>query len=116
MKKLSSIATLPATGTAVKGGRRAGPARRWTILTNHGSVLLHLAQRPDDTIRSIAAALGLTERTTAAIIADLRQAGYIQVQRRGRHNHYIVNSHMPLRRPAHSKLSVGNLIETLAVL
>ena len=67
-------------------------------------------------MRSIAAALGLTERTTAAVIADLRAAGYINVQRRGRHNHYSVNGDMPLRRPAHAQLNVHDLLGTLATL
>ncbi len=94
----------------------AQPERRWTFLTNHGTVLLHIADHQDDTMRSIAAALGLTERTTAAVIADLRAAGYIKVQRRGRHNHYSVDGDMPLRRQAHSQFNVRDLLGVLATL
>jgi DNA-binding transcriptional ArsR family regulator len=90
------------------------PERRWTFLTNHGTVLLHIAGHPDDTMRSIAAALGLTERTTAAVIADLRAAGYLTVQRRGRHNHYTVNGGLPLRRQAHAQINVRDLLGVLA--
>ena len=104
-------------------GRRAthattspGDNGRWTFLTNHGSVLTHIAGHHDDTLREIAARIGLTERTTASIVADLRQAGYIKVTRRGRHNHYRVNTRKRLRRPAHSKARVGALIDTLTVL
>lgn len=94
----------------------AQPERRWTFLTNHGTVLLYIADHQDDTMRSIAAALGLTERTTAAVIADLRAAGYIKVQRRGRHNHYSINGDMPLRRQAHRQLYVRDLLGMLATL
>lgn len=86
---------------------------QWTFLTNHAAVLLHLAGHPDDTMRSVAPALGLSERTTAAVIADLRAAGYITVRRRGRHNHYNVKARKPLRRRAHTGATVGNLLSAL---
>jgi hypothetical protein len=79
-------------------------------------MLLHIAGHPDDTMHSIGHALGLTERTTAAVIADLRAAGYLKVQRRGRHNHYTVNADMPLRRQAHAQLNVSDLLGVLSAL
>jgi len=109
-------------GAGIKGGRAARAAKapgensRWTFLTNHGSVLTHIAGHPDDTLREIAVRIGLTERTTASIVADLRQDGYIKVTRRGRHNHYRVNTSKRLRRPVHSKARVGALIDTLRVI
>ncbi len=98
---------------AVRRRTKIQPDRHWTFLTNHATVLLHIAGHSDDTMRSIAAALGLTERTTATAIAELRVAGYINVQRRGRHNHYTVNGKLPLRRPAHTLLHVHDLLATL---
>ena len=109
-------------GTGDKARRATNPAKspaingRWTFLTGHASVLLHIAGRADDTLREIAAWIGLTERTTASIVADLRQAGYITVTRRGRQSHYRVNTNKHLRRPAHSKAKVGDLIDALRVL
>jgi len=109
-------------GTHGKASRAADTAKtpsdngRWTFLTGHASVLLHIAGRADDTLREIAARIGLTERTTASIVADLRQAGYIKVTRRGRQSHYRVNTNKHLRRPAHSKAKVGDLIDALRVL
>ncbi len=64
-------------------------------------------------MRSVAVALGLTERTTAAVIADLRAEAYVRVRRRGRHNHYGVNQRKPLRRSAHSGVTVGDLLSAL---
>lgn len=94
----------------------AGGEARWTFLTNHAAVLLHIAAHPDDTLREIAVRLGLTERTTAAVVADLRTSGYIQVTRRGRHNHYRVNTNKRLRRAAHRNTKVGSLISALSAL
>ena len=96
-----------------KSAPELGGESRWTFLTNHAAVLLHLAGHPDDTMRSVAISLGLTERTTAAVIADLRAAGYITVRRRGRHNHYNIKARMPLRRQAHTGSTVGNLLSAL---
>lgn len=87
--------------------------RNWTILANHGEVLLHLAEHPTDTIRAIGVAVGLQDRTVAAIIAELREASYLVVKRNGRRNQYEVVESMPLRR--HNQcgptMDVGDLIE-----
>jgi predicted transcriptional regulator len=101
---------------AAQAARSPGDNRGWTFLTGHASVLLHIAGHTDDTLREIAVRIGLTERTTASIVADLREAGYIKVTRRGRHNHYRVNTSKRLRRPVHSKAKVGDLIDALTVL
>lgn len=85
----------------------------WTFLTNHGAVLLHVSDHPDDTIVQIASVLGLRERAVAAIVADLRYRGYISVERIGRHNHYTVHEDQPLRRRAHAPLTVGALLSGL---
>jgi DNA-binding transcriptional ArsR family regulator len=89
---------------------------RWTFLTNHAAVLLHVARHADDTISEIAANLELTERTTAYVLSDLRTAGYIEVRRIGRHNHYKVRSGKPLRRGAHRRLHVSDLLQALSQL
>lgn len=111
-----------ASGPAPKAGApRSGRAdetrrERWTFLTNHAAVLLHISNHPDDTVSSIADALALTERTTAYVLADLRAAGYIDVRRAGRHNHYLVRTSKPLRRRAHRRAHVSDLLEALAKL
>lgn len=89
---------------------------RWTFLTNHGAILLYIADHADDTMHSVAHSLGLTERTTAAVIAELRATGYVSVERRGRNNHYSVNEGMPLRRGPHARFSVRALLGALSVL
>jgi len=101
--------------------KRSGPTarteevrrRRWTFLTNHATVLLHVARHPDDTISLIAVALDLTERTTAYVLSDLRAGGYIEVRKVGRHNRYKVRAAKPLRRSAHKRAHVRDLIDAL---
>lgn len=89
---------------------------RWTFLTNHGTILLYIADHADDTMHSVAHALGLTERTTASVIAELRVTGYLSVERRGRNNHYSVNEAMPLRRGQHAQFNVRTLLDALSML
>ena len=100
-----------ARGESTRLGRAA--RSRWAFLTNHGAVLVYLAVRPNETMRSIAAALGLTERTMATVISELHAEGYISVQRRGRRNHYTVNLDMPLRRSVFTGLTLGAFVSAL---
>ena len=43
----------------------------WHFITNHGTVLLLIAQRHQITAREIAATLGMTERPIRRIITEL---------------------------------------------
>lgn len=85
--------------------------RHWTLLTNHGRLLLLIAQQPDIRIRDLADAAGVTERTAQGIVTDLEHAGYISKQRSGRRNVYTVNRGQPFRHQAESGHSVGELID-----
>ena len=85
--------------------------RHWTLLTNHGRILLMIAQDPDLRIRDLAQSAGVTERTAQSIIADLELAGYLTKKREGRRNVYSVNPKRPFRHPAESNHKVGELID-----
>lgn len=85
--------------------------RHWTLLTNHGRILLLIAQGPDVRIRDLAAAAGVTERTAQTIVTDLEHAGYITKERSGRRNVYTVNRKQPFRHQAESGHNVGELID-----
>ncbi|MFF5522562.1 ArsR family transcriptional regulator [Streptomyces coeruleorubidus] len=86
------------------------PARRWTFLTNHATVLRAIAQEPDARLSDIAAVCRITERGVQAITIDLEQAGYLQRRRAGRRNQYILNLDQPLRHPAETGLHVRALV------
>jgi DNA-binding Lrp family transcriptional regulator len=82
----------------------------WHFITNHGAVLLLIAQRRQITAREIAEVLGLTERPVRRIIAELVAAGYLQKTRVGRVNLYEVPLDLPLRQPVHREVAVGDLL------
>lgn len=84
---------------------------QWTFLSNHGHVLVHIARDPEARIADIAQTVGITERATQGIIADLVQAGYVQVRRIGRRNTYRVNRDGHFRHPAESQQSIDALLD-----
>ena len=64
-------------------------------------------------LRDIARTVGITKRTTAQIVNDLVDAGYLTKFRNGRRNHYEVHEELPLRHPRHRHHTVGELIRFL---
>jgi len=86
-------------------------AEQWTLLTNHGRVLLIIASDPDVRLRDVASSVGITERSVQMIVADLEGAGYISRERRGRRNHYAVNSGKHFRHPHEAGHRVGELLD-----
>lgn len=86
----------------------------WTFLSNHGHVLVYLAKNPDARVRDIAAAVGITERSTHGIIADLEASGYVGVKRVGRRNTYRINSARKFRHPEESDQSIAPLLKIFA--
>lgn len=90
------------------GGGRRPP---WTILTNHGHVLLAVAAEPHILIEEIALRVGITRRATLSILKDLEEAGYVQRMREGRRTRYRVDGNRPFRHPAESDHDVGALLE-----
>ncbi|MGN6377616.1 MAG: helix-turn-helix transcriptional regulator [Gaiellales bacterium] len=72
---------------------------RWTFITNHGAVLLELAEHPADRLSDIADRVGISRRAVQMIITDLVDAGYVDRTRVGRRNRYSVDPSRPLRHP-----------------
>lgn len=93
----------------------AGAGRRdaWTLLTSHGHVLVEIARDPQARIKDISAAADITERATAAIIADLEAAGYLTRHRVGRRTHYTVHLELGFRHAAQRDLPVGPFLKLL---
>ena len=88
--------------------------RSWTLLTNHGRILLMLAREPDSRLRDLAEEAGITERSVQAIISDLEASGYVTKHRVGRRNSYRVNRRRPFRHTAESGHQVGELLDLFA--
>jgi predicted transcriptional regulator len=85
----------------------------WTFLTNHSHVLLCIAADPDVLLREVAAQVGITERATQRIVAELEAAGYVSHVKVGRRNRYEVHSELPLRHPLEDHLEIGALLRVL---
>ena len=89
------------------------PPGNWAFLTNHAYVLLCIARDPDSRARDIAAQVGITERATQGILADLIADGYVTRTKVGRRNNYKINPREQLRHPVLRDLSIGPLIDVL---
>ena len=86
----------------------------WTLLTGHGHVLVEIARDPEARIRDISTAVGLTERTVQAIVADLETAGYLTRTRAGRRTKYTVNHDSLFRHSAQEGLRIGPFLALLS--
>jgi predicted transcriptional regulator len=82
----------------------------WTFLSNHTHVLVCLASDGDQTLREVAAKVGVTERAVQRIVAELEQAGILSRTREGRRNTYSINADVPLRHPLESHCRIGDLL------
>ncbi len=90
------------------------PEGHWNFLSNHGHVIVYVAQHPDARMREIADAVGITERSVARILAELEAAGIVERVRVGRRCQYHVRPNAPLRHPLESMHTVGELVTALA--
>jgi len=89
-------------------------AAGWTFLTNHAHVLLVIARDPQITLREVAARVGITERATQKIVADLEEGGYLTRARHGRRNSYTISTGQPFRHPLAAGHGVDELLGILA--
>ncbi len=86
------------------------PKRSWTLLTNHGRLLLLISAHPDARLRDLADRAQVTERAASSIVSDLQDAGYVTRTRVGRRNTYVVHADRPFRHPAEAGHDVGELL------
>jgi DNA-binding IscR family transcriptional regulator len=91
----------------------AAPAEEasWTFFTNHGHVLLCLAQRPGMLLREVAQTVGITERMVQKIVADLEAGRVLTREKQGRQNTYTINSKLPLRHAVEAHCTIEGLID-----
>jgi DNA-binding MarR family transcriptional regulator len=87
---------------------------RWQFVTNHTQVLLCIAHDPDVRLRDVADAVGITVGSAQRILSELVDAGFVERQRHGRRNRYVVNRDAPmLRHAAQDGQEIGGLLELL---
>jgi DNA-binding MarR family transcriptional regulator len=85
----------------------------WTFVTNHTQVLLCIARDPDVRLRDVADSVGITERAAQRIVSDLVDAGFLDRERVGRRNRYVINREQAMRHPAQFGQEIGPLLELL---
>jgi hypothetical protein len=98
------------TVAPVGPGPRTDDGRGWTFLTNHGHVLLAIAEDSDIRLRDIADRVGITERAAQLIVSDLERSGYVVKVRLGRRNRYTVVRGQRFRHPAEADKTVDELL------
>ncbi len=86
----------------------------WTVFSNHGHVLVCLANNNEARLRDVAASVGITERAVQKIVRELQQADFISISKHGRCNRYEVNIRKNLRHPLQSSCTVGVLLKALS--
>lgn len=85
----------------------------WTFLTNHAHVLIAIDRNPELRQRDIADAVGITIGAVQKIIQELEAGGYVERERVGRRNRYIVKPDHPLRHPLEEDHTVRDLLTSL---
>jgi hypothetical protein len=96
-----------------KPGIESASRPTWFVLTNHGNVLLCVARDPTIRISEIATRVGIGERATQKIVADLVAEGFLVRIKEGRRNRYEVNRRAHLRHPLFSDVEIGPLLDVL---
>lgn len=104
-KKAASASNAASAKNAV-----AAEASHWTFLSNHTHVLVCLAADPEQTLRDVAAQVGITERAVQRIVSDLEAAGALSRERDGRRNRYRLDRALPLRHPLEQHCRIGDVL------
>ena len=85
----------------------------WTFITKYAVTLSLISKHPKITALQLSNEMGITERATRKIIADLAAGGYIKKKREGRGVKYKINPNMTLRQTSHREIAVGDLLAAL---
>jgi DNA-binding MarR family transcriptional regulator len=90
--------------------------RGWQFVTNHTQVLLCIARDPEIRLRDIATEVGVTVGSAQRIMSDLVGSGFVERQRYGRRNRYVVNRDaLMLRHAAQGGQEIGGLLDLLRI-
>lgn len=87
---------------------------QWTLLSNHGHVLVCIHRTPDVRLKDVALQVGITERAVQKIVSELVAVGYIEISKAGRCNTYRISPDSKLRHPLEAETSVGDFLSLLA--
>jgi DNA-binding MarR family transcriptional regulator len=86
---------------------------QFALVTNHGAVLFYVAAHPDARIQEIADETGITQRRVAEIIRQLHGARFLEREKVGRRNRYLVRGETNLRHRVFADVPVHVLLEAI---
>ena len=89
---------------------------RWGLLSNHALVLLHVAEHPRSTLREIAAAVGVTDRSALSLLRAIEEDGIVARRREGRQNVYSVNLEALLAHRSYGRFTISQIAALLLAL
>jgi DNA-binding transcriptional regulator YhcF (GntR family) len=89
--------------------------KNWNFIANHGLVLLYVSRYPQCTMRQMAAALGVTERSIQRTLEDLAKEGYVSWLRTGKGNIYKIDHTRELKHKLTRDTEVKDLIKLLSI-
>lgn len=87
----------------------------WTFLTNHLHVIACIHNNSEITVRNLSQLVGITERSTQRIIADLESEGALRSEKQGRNKVYSIDHTFRLRHPLENNHTIGELLNILSV-
>jgi len=88
-------------------------SHEWTFFTNHAHVMVCLLKDPEQSLREVAQAVGITERAVQRIIGELVDAGYLSRSRKGRCNQYTIHTDKQLRHPLESHHTLADVLDVI---
>jgi predicted transcriptional regulator len=83
----------------------------WTLLSNHGHVLVCLERDNEARLRDVAMNVGITERAVQKIVRDLQLQGMVSITKQGRRNRYQIHHQEPLRHTLEAHCTIGELVK-----
>lgn len=83
---------------------------QWNFFSNYAHTIICLAENPRARMRDVADRVGITERATTRIVAQLEGAKILTRHKEGRRNRYEIHEQQPLRHPLESHCDVGSLL------
>lgn len=89
---------------------------RWSLLSNHALVLIHVVERPRSTLRQIADSVGVTDRAARSLLRAIEEDGVIGRRREGRRNVYSVNIEALMEHRSYGGFSIAQIAALLLAL
>jgi hypothetical protein len=87
----------------------------WRFLTSHAQILLAVHRSSEIRMRELAMEVGVTERRAQEIISELVAAGFLERERIGRHNRYLVRGDLRVRHPDWGEHNLGDVLSLAAM-